>query len=108
MSELAHQPHGRVRVETTPEQRAANRRRQAESRRNVAFWNEHYVELTERYLHRFLVIYNGGEMRDFPDAVSKNDFLRSLPEEQSRAAHHHYVDDAVIVTSMWPVDHFDD
>lgn len=108
MSELAHQHYGRVPTETTPKQRAANLRRRAESERNVEFWNEHHRELTERYLHRFLVIYNGGDMRDFPDAISKNEFLRSLPEEQSRAAHHHYVDDAVIVTSMWPVDHIDD
>ena len=81
-----------VRVETTPEQRAANRRRQAESRRNVAYWNDHYVELTERFLHRFLVIYNGGEMRDFKDAISLNQFLKSLPPEQARPAFHHYVD----------------
>ena len=91
------QPGSRIiRIETTPEQRAANRRRQAESRRNVAFWNEHYVELTERYLHRFLVIYDGGEMRDFPDAISQNKFLDSLPPFQARTAFHHYVDYAGI------------
>lgn len=96
MSELAHQPYGRVRIKTTPEQRAANRRRRAEKDRNVAFWNEHYVELTERYLHRFLVIYNGGEMRDFQDAITKNRFLKTLPPEQARTAFHHYVDYAGI------------
>ena len=96
MSELPQPTYGRVRIETTPEQRAANRRRRAESDRNVAFWNEHYVELTERYLHRFLVIYNGGEMRDFKDAISMNQFLKSLPPDQARTAFYHYVDYAGI------------
>ncbi|MYD54924.1 MAG: hypothetical protein F4W96_11560 [Chloroflexi bacterium] len=95
MSEPAQNHHSIVHVETTPEQRAANRHRRAQSDRNVDYWNEHCRELTDRYLHRFLVIYNGGEMRDFPDAISMNDFVRSLPREQGNAAMRQYVDYAV-------------
>ena len=92
MSELAHQHYGRVPTETTPEQRAANRRRRGESDRNLAYWNDHYRELTERYQHRFLVIYDGGNIRDFEDAFSEIDFLRTLPQATADAAFHHYVD----------------
>lgn len=95
MPDPAHSDYGLIHVETTPEQRAANRRRRADSERNVDFWNEHCRELTERYLHRFLVIYNGGEMRDFEDALSMNDFVRTLPKEQGAAAMRQYVDYAV-------------
>ncbi len=103
MPEFAHANYGIVPTETTPEERAENLRRRAESDRNVDFWNEHYRELTERYLHRFLVIYDGGEMRDFKDAISMNDFLRTLPKEQRDAAMHQYVDYAVYVPTAFPI-----
>ena len=104
MSELAHQNYGRIHIETTPEQREAIRRRRAESDRNVDFWNEHYRELTERYLHRFLVIYNGGtDLLAFDDPVEMIDFLNELPKETADAAMHQYVDYAVHVYSYFDI-----
>ena len=102
MADPAHADYRIVHVETSPEQRAANLRRRAASDRNVAYWNENYCELTERYLHRFLVIYDGVVLRDFPDAISQNEFLNRLPREQARAAFHHYVDYADCFCTGFP------
>ncbi|MDE2988002.1 MAG: hypothetical protein F4X58_09400 [Chloroflexi bacterium] len=91
MPEFARGGNGVVHIETTSEERAANRRRHAEKDRNVDYWNDHYLELSKQHRNKWLLIYDGCTVRVFDGLQEMWDAEESLTPWQRETAFEHFV-----------------